>query len=68
MWSYYGSKSKVIRHYPAPQFGKVIEPFAGTAQYALRYFDRDVLIVDKIEYIDPSDPIYQWVCWDNKGQ
>jgi len=51
MWSYYGSKSKVIRHYPAPQFGKVIEPFAGTAQYALRYFDRDVLIVDKYEVI-----------------
>lgn len=21
-----------------------------------------------IEYIDPSDPIYQWVCWDDKGR
>jgi hypothetical protein len=51
MWSYYGSKSKVIRHYPAPKFGKIIEPFAGTAQYALRYFDRDVLIVDKYDVI-----------------
>lgn len=51
MWSYYGSKSKVIRHYPAPQFGKIIEPFAGTAQYALLYFDRDVLLVDKYEVI-----------------
>jgi hypothetical protein len=51
MFSYYGSKSKVIRHYPAPQFGKVIEPFAGTAQYALRYFDREVLLVDKYEVI-----------------
>ena len=51
MWSYYGSKSKVIRHYPAPKFGKIIEPFAGTAQYAFRFFDREVLLVDKYEVI-----------------
>jgi hypothetical protein len=58
MWSYYGSKSKVIRHYPAPKFGKIIEPFAGTARYALKYFDRDVLIVDKYEVVVK---IWKWL-------
>lgn len=51
MWSYYGSKSKVVDYYPKPKFGKVIEPFAGSARYALKYFDRDVLLVDKFETV-----------------
>jgi len=51
MFSYYGSKSKVISLYPSPKFGKVIEPFCGSARYALRYFDRDVLIMDKYEVV-----------------
>jgi len=51
MWSYYGSKSKVIDLYPSPKFDKIIEPFAGSARYALKYFDRDVLLVDKYPVI-----------------
>ena len=51
MWSYYGSKSKVIDFYPPPKYSKVIEPFAGSARYALKFFDRDVLLVDKYEVI-----------------
>ncbi len=51
MWSYYGAKTKVINHYPPPKFGKIIEPFAGTARYSLKYFDRDVTIVDKYDVI-----------------
>lgn len=51
MWSYYGSKSKVISYYTPPMYQRVIEPFAGTAQYALRYFDHDVLLVDKYDVI-----------------
>lgn len=51
MFSYYGSKSNVVRFYPPPKYGKVIEPFAGSARYALRYFDREVLLVDKYEVI-----------------
>jgi len=47
MWSYYGSKSKIINHYPPPKFDKIIEPFAGSARYALKYFDRDILLMDK---------------------
>lgn len=51
MWSYYGSKSKVVDLYPAPKYGRIIEPFAGSARYSLKYFDRDVLLVDKWEVI-----------------
>ena len=51
MFSYYGSKSKVVDLYPRPKFDKIIEPFAGSARYALKYFDRDVLLVDKYEVI-----------------
>jgi site-specific DNA-adenine methylase len=51
MFSYYGSKSKVVHLYPKPKFGKIIEPFAGSARYSLKYFDRDVLLVDKYEVI-----------------
>ncbi len=58
MWSYYGSKSKIVHRYPAPKFDKIIEPFAGSARYALRYFDRDVLLVDK--YKDITD-IWLWL-------
>lgn len=49
MWSYYGSKSKIVGCYPEPMHGTIIEPFAGSARYALRYADRKVILND----IDP---------------
>lgn len=51
MFSYYGSKSKVIDLYPSPKHSKIIEPFAGSARYALKYWERDVLLVDKYELV-----------------
>jgi len=51
MFSYYGSKSKIVDYYPPPKYGKIIEPFAGSARYSLKYFDRDVLLVDKYPVI-----------------
>jgi hypothetical protein len=47
MWSYYGSKSKIVDLYPKPRYNKIIEPFAGAAKYSLKWFDRDVTICDK---------------------
>jgi site-specific DNA-adenine methylase len=58
MFSYYGSKSKVVDLYPSPKFGKIIEPFAGSARYSLKYFDRDILLVDKYEVIIK---IWKWL-------
>ncbi len=51
MWSYYGSKSRVVHLYPPPLENKIIEPFCGSARYALRYWDKEVLLVDKYEVI-----------------
>ena len=51
MFSYYGSKSKIVQYYPSPTCDKIIEPFAGSARYSLRYFEKDVLLVDKYKVI-----------------
>jgi len=51
MWSYFGSKTNVVDYYPVPRYGKIIEPFAGTAKYSLKYFNRDIVLVDKYEVI-----------------
>lgn len=51
MWGYYGSKSKIIKYYPEPKFNTIIEPFCGTAQYSLKYWDKNVILFDKYEII-----------------
>ena len=51
MFSYYGSKSKIVDLYPPPKFDRIIEPFAGSARYSLKYWQKDVLLVDKNETI-----------------
>jgi site-specific DNA-adenine methylase len=51
MFSYYGSKSKIVDYYPPPKHRKIIEPFAGSARYSLKYWENDVLIVDKYNVI-----------------
>lgn len=49
-FGFYGGKWRdALKHYPAPQHDTVIEPFAGSAGYALRYFDRRVVLCE----IDP---------------
>lgn len=58
MWTYYGSKGNLINYYPPPKHNKIIEPFAGTARYALKYFDHDILLVDKYEVIVK---IWRWL-------
>jgi len=53
MWTYYGTKKKIAKHYPTPLHDKIIEPFAGAAQYSL-YGDnwkKDVLLIDKYDVI-----------------
>jgi len=63
MFSYYGSKSKVVDLYPSPKFDKIIEPFAGSARYSLKYFDRDVLLVDKYDVI-----VKVWNCLQSASE
>lgn len=49
-FTYYGGKNRAARHYPTPQRDLIVEPFAGSAGYALNHSDRDVLLRD-------SDPV-----------
>lgn len=58
MWSYYGAKTNLVGLYPPPKYGKIIEPFAGTARYALKYWDREVLLVDKYKVVVD---IWKWL-------
>jgi len=51
MFSYYGSKSKIVDYYPQPKHKRIIEPFAGSARYSLKYWQNDVLLVDKYNVI-----------------
>lgn len=58
MWSYYGSKSMLVDLYPKPKFDKIIEPFAGTARYSLKYFENDVTLIDKYDVVIK---IWKWL-------
>jgi len=51
MWSYYGRKWKIVGKYPKPEFDTIIEPFAGTASYAYKYWEKDVVLVDAFDKI-----------------
>lgn len=51
MWSYYGSKSKIVDKYPKPIHDIIIEPFAGSARYSLKYWEKDVYLIDKYPVI-----------------
>ena len=46
---YYGSKGELAHLYPPPQYGTVVEPFAGSASYAVHHIlagnaDKAVLV------------------------
>jgi hypothetical protein len=58
MWGYYGSKQKLVNLYPEPKFNTIIEPFAGTAQYSLKYWDRNIILIEKNEIIYK---IWKWL-------
>jgi site-specific DNA-adenine methylase len=51
MFSYYGAKTKVVGYYPAPTKDTIIEPFAGSARYSLRYFEKNVILYEKDEKV-----------------
>lgn len=51
MFSYYGRKSKIVKHYPKPIYDKIIEPFAGSAAYSMVHFKKEVLLIEKYDII-----------------
>lgn len=51
MFSYFGSKSKIAKLYPRPEYNLIIEPFAGAAWYSVLYKNNDILLNEKYETI-----------------
>lgn len=50
-FSYFGSKYRLSKHYPKPQYDAIIEPFAGSAGYSLLYPENQVLLYEVYEPI-----------------
>lgn len=55
-FTYYGGKYRIAPRYPQPDFSMLVEPFAGSAGYSVRHWDRKVMLYD-------LDPII-WSTWD----
>lgn len=47
MFYYYGRKERISKEYPEPKFDTIIEPFAGSAAYSMRYYTKNVILVEK---------------------
>ena len=45
-FSYFGSKGRMAKLYHPPAYNTIIEPFAGSAGYAIRYYYKNVLLYD----------------------
>lgn len=48
---FYGGKWRSAPHYPPPTHATIVEPFAGSAGYALRYPDRRVVLVERDPFV-----------------
>lgn len=48
-FSFYGSKWRAVKHYPKPEHPQIVEPFAGSAGYSTRYYQRKIVLYE----IDP---------------
>lgn len=46
MFYYYGRKKRIVKFYPEPENDIIIEPFAGSAAYAMEYYDRNVILYE----------------------
>jgi len=51
MWSYYGSKSKLVKYYPSPKYNTIIEPFAGAAWYSVTHRKNNVILNEKYDVV-----------------
>jgi hypothetical protein len=50
-WRYYGGKFRAAPRYPQPRHGTIVEPFAGSAGYAMRYHRLNVILVERYAII-----------------
>ena len=60
MWSYYGTKKRIAKHYPIPEHDIIIEPFCGAAQYSLysNNWKKQVILNDKYDVVSK---LWSWL-------
>ncbi len=46
-FTYYGGKFRIAKRYPKPEHDSIIEPFAGSAGYSIRYPHLKIKLLDK---------------------
>jgi len=46
MFYYYGRKKRIVKYYPKPLYDTIIESFAGSASYAIEYFEKNVILYE----------------------
>ena len=46
MFYYYGRKKRIVKYYPKPLHDTIIEAFAGSAAYAMEYFEKNVTLYE----------------------
>ncbi|PSF38640.1 hypothetical protein C7H19_03795 [Aphanothece hegewaldii CCALA 016] len=53
MFYYYGRKKQIAKYYPLPNFGVIVEPFAGSAAYSLygNNWQKRVTLIEKDEQV-----------------
>jgi hypothetical protein len=57
-FSFYGSKWRGSLYYPEPEYDTIIEPFAGSACYATRFYERNIILCEKDPIIAG---IWEWL-------
>jgi hypothetical protein len=50
-WSFFGSKWASAPRYPEATHRTIIEPFAGSAGYSMRYYQRNIILVELDEIV-----------------
>lgn len=50
-FTYYGGKYRAAPYYPKPRYRRIVEPFAGSAGFSLRYPSYDVCLYDLSEQV-----------------
>lgn len=65
MFSYYGSKKKIAKLYPAPKYDLIIEPFAGSAWYSILHSSKNVLLNEKYNTIYE---IWNWLINESNSE
>lgn len=60
MFYYYGRKKQLAKRYPAPNYGCIVEPFAGSAAYSFHaeHWRREVILIEKDQRVAA---IWDWL-------